>query len=85
MYEFLPYLPTKIAWNNRMFSDQPTLNAVLETMAAKKIIYKGQLVLHDGKYITFGHINELKTFLKDIPEKTLSMIYLYGLGSFRHR
>ena len=87
MYKFIPYLPLKELYDNPVFRDQPTLEAVLVAMMEKKAHFKGQIEVHPDykRAAIFNGIRDLRRILKEmkIEETSIAQIYIYRIGAFR--
>lgn len=87
MWLFFPRLPTKEAWENRLFHDQNDLKTMLKTLKASKLTIKGQLYLKGDldTYYMFGNLADLEVLLKAHEYETkVSEVYIWGIGYFRN-
>jgi hypothetical protein len=87
MWMFYPRLPTKEAWDNRIFHDQLSVKDMCKTLKESKLIIKGQLYSKDDPdtYHIFQNLNDLETLLKLYEyEKNVSELFIWNVGYFRN-
>jgi len=90
MYQFIPRLPTKEAWNTRPFQTRlSSLKGIVDAMEEKKDLrfhFRGQLNFKDETVPPriFSGCNELQDILQKMKwdASGIHTIYLYNLGYF---
>ncbi len=89
MWTFFPVLPTKAAWEGRLFKENfTTLDSLLDFLKEKKFIFPGQIVLREmndmgtNKTHMFSGLRELRDLIKDNKwtQAHIAKVWFYHTG-----